>query len=129
MERSTYGKLIREFDLNSTGQEWTEYCEQMDFYFKAATDWTIFCREASDFLSATKYRPVCGRSGCGSDPIFCREEISGILDPEKSCQISSASVWQLPIIYRDSFARQPMRSEIESTRKPTITKGRVSRVC
>ena len=34
MERSTYGKL-REFDLNSTGQEWTEYCEQMDFYFSA----------------------------------------------------------------------------------------------
>ena len=34
MERSTYGKL-REFNLNSTGQEWTEYCEQMDFYFSA----------------------------------------------------------------------------------------------
>ena len=32
MERSTYGKL-REFDLNSTGQGWTEYCEQMDLYF------------------------------------------------------------------------------------------------
>ena len=34
MERSTYGKL-REFDLNSTGQEWTDYCEQKDFYFSA----------------------------------------------------------------------------------------------
>ena len=34
MERSTYGKLT-ELDLNSIGQEWAEYCEQMDFYFCA----------------------------------------------------------------------------------------------
>ena len=32
MEKTTYGKL-REFELNSTGQEWTEYCKQMKFYF------------------------------------------------------------------------------------------------
>ena len=49
---------------------------------KAATHYTIFCRETSDFLSATKNRPVCGSSRCGSDPIFCREEISGMLDPK-----------------------------------------------
>ena len=29
---NTYGKLS-EFDLNSTGQGWTEYCEQMEYYF------------------------------------------------------------------------------------------------
>ena len=62
---------------------------------------------------------------------FVGDEISDMLDPKTSCRISSASVWQWPIIYRDSFARQPMRSEIESTRKTTTTttNGRVSSVC
>ena len=32
MAKNTYGKF-GEFDLSSTGQDWTEYCEQMDFYF------------------------------------------------------------------------------------------------
>ena len=32
MAKNTYGKF-REFDSSSTGQDWTEYCEQMDFYF------------------------------------------------------------------------------------------------
>lgn len=34
MAQNTYGKL-NEFDLNSTGQGWTEYCEQMEYYFSA----------------------------------------------------------------------------------------------
>ena len=34
MERTIYGKL-RESNLNSTGQEWTAYYEQMEFYFSA----------------------------------------------------------------------------------------------
>ena len=34
MAQNTYGKLS-EFDLNSTGQGWTEYCEQMEYYFSA----------------------------------------------------------------------------------------------
>ena len=34
MAQNTYGKLS-EFDLNSTGQGWTEYCEEMEYYFSA----------------------------------------------------------------------------------------------
>ena len=90
---------------------------------KAATQQTIFCWEAFDFLSVMKNQLVCDCPQYGSDPIFCREEIHGMLDQKSSCRISSASVWQRPIIYRDSFARQPMRSKIESTRKTKTTKG------
>ena len=34
MAQNTYGKLS-EFNLNSTGQGWTEYCEQIEYYFSA----------------------------------------------------------------------------------------------